>query len=552
MSQILKLTHENQQLKRQISQYQQVLGVSPFVDDSLFKGGYRVVKTITDRDNIDCCHSKQGMIVCVIGEDLSFKEYRLISDCENKQWEEVQTQVTENDVILTEDYSELSEDLITQKDLNLILKQLILDLQTQIDNVELIDEKVQITETTDFAQIGQNQKDFNKNVSDYKGVVDSNIQGLQSALDGKLDKGSYQGTASDLKTEIDGKLNKPTTTSNTTSYPFVVGEDGNGNSARLPAGDLGKNFFNSDLSNTTARNHTMNAGVTINTLGNPYSITGLPNKNADVANFDNVVRYNPTTGQFAYGQAFVYNVPSTITVNHVNAPASPDVPSYIQAIQDKITEIHTTAVFQNFDNWTIETLNNLSHSGINVQNNKTVHTNISPFREIAGISGGQNVINIKTQRILPSNSNWAIKFDLLMATDSLGLYNQYGAAACRKIGIYSDEGSLINPDFYVRDAGGDHSHLITKLSGDNSQYISSREIGFGMSLRCLILKVNTQVLIQVSWGTRTISKIYDIQTLVNNNTSFGFLIDAYSLLDTRNPFDNYNALVDNIQYAILS
>ena len=296
----------------------------------------------------------------------------------------------------------------------------------------------------------------------------------------------------------------------------------------------------------------MNAGVTVNTLGNPYSITGLPNKASDTTNFDNVLRYNPSTGQFAYGQAFVYNVPSTITVNHVNAPASPDVPSYIQAIQDKITEIHTTAVFQNFDNWTIETLNNLSHSGINVQNNKTVHTNISPFRGIAGISGGQNVINIKTQRILPSNSNWAIKFDLLMATDSLGGNNQYGAAACRKIGIYSDEGSLINPDFHVRDAGGDYGSLITKLSGDNSQYISSREIGFGMSLRCLILKVNTQVLIQVSWGTRTISKIYDIQTLVNNNTSFGFLIDAYSLLDTRNPFDNYNALVDNIQYAILS
>ena len=144
-------------------------------------------------------------------------------------------------------------------------------------------------------------------------------------------------------------LNKPTTTSNTTSYPYVVGEDGNGNSARLPAGDLGKNFFNSDLSNTTARNHTMNAGVTINTLGNPYSITGLPNKESDTTNFDKVLRYNPTTGQFAYGQAFVYNVPSTITVNHVNAPASPNVPSYIQAIQDKITEIHTTAVFQNFN-----------------------------------------------------------------------------------------------------------------------------------------------------------------------------------------------------------
>ena len=84
------------------------------------------------------------------------------------------------------------------------------------------------------------------------------------------------------------KLNKPTATSNTTSYPFVVGEDGKGNSARLPAGDLGKNFFNSDLSNTTARSHTMNAGVTVNTLGNPHTLSGLPNKNTGIANFRKV------------------------------------------------------------------------------------------------------------------------------------------------------------------------------------------------------------------------------------------------------------------------
>lgn len=84
------------------------------------------------------------------------------------------------------------------------------------------------------------------------------------------------------------KLDKPTITSNSAFYPYVIGEDGNGNSARLPAGDLGKNFFNSDLSNTTARNHTMNASVTVNTLGNPYSITGLPNKNADITNFRKV------------------------------------------------------------------------------------------------------------------------------------------------------------------------------------------------------------------------------------------------------------------------
>lgn len=90
MSQILKLTHENQKLKRQINQYQQVLGVSPYVDDSLFKGGYRVVKTVNDRDSIDCCYRKLGMKVLVIGEDLSFKEYILkTDDCKKNIWEEV-------------------------------------------------------------------------------------------------------------------------------------------------------------------------------------------------------------------------------------------------------------------------------------------------------------------------------------------------------------------------------------------------------------------------------------------------------------------------------
>ena len=155
MAQIQKLIQENQKLKYQLEKFKGSNGLLPYVDDSLFKGGYRVVKTINDRDNIDCCHSKQGMIVCVIGEDLSFKEYRLISDCKNKQWEEIQTQVTENDVFLIEDYSELSENLTTQKELNLVLKQLILNLQTDLND--------------------------------------------------KLDKGTYTGTAQNLKNDIDGK-----------------------------------------------------------------------------------------------------------------------------------------------------------------------------------------------------------------------------------------------------------------------------------------------------------------------------------------------------------
>ena len=117
------------------------------------------------------------------------------------------------------------------------------------------------------------------------------------------------------RTEADNlKLNKPTTTSNTTSYPYVVGEDGNGNSARLPAGDLGKNFFNSDLSNTTARNHTMNAGVTVNTLGNPHTLSGLPNKNADITNFRKV-RVQNTSGLDAVvdSKSMLLDMPSYLT-----------------------------------------------------------------------------------------------------------------------------------------------------------------------------------------------------------------------------------------------
>ena len=102
-----------------------------------------------------------------------------------------------------------------------------------VDGIEIIpndiiisDNKIQITEATDFAQIGQTQKDFNKNVSDYKtnsdlknqeqddrltDIESENIEqyglinDLQTSLNNKLDKGIYTGTAQDLKNDIDTK-----------------------------------------------------------------------------------------------------------------------------------------------------------------------------------------------------------------------------------------------------------------------------------------------------------------------------------------------------------
>ena len=52
-----------------------------------------------------------------------------------------------------------------------------------IDNIELTDEKVQITEDTAFAQIGQTQKDFNKNVSNFKTSSDLKNQEQDDRLE---------------------------------------------------------------------------------------------------------------------------------------------------------------------------------------------------------------------------------------------------------------------------------------------------------------------------------------------------------------------------------
>lgn len=85
----LKIIQENKILKKQLEQYRQVIGYSCYMDDSTLRGGLRVVKTIDERDLIDCCHRKQGMIVVVVGSDYSYKEYRLLSNtCENN-WEEI-------------------------------------------------------------------------------------------------------------------------------------------------------------------------------------------------------------------------------------------------------------------------------------------------------------------------------------------------------------------------------------------------------------------------------------------------------------------------------
>lgn len=125
-------------IKKEISKYS--FGDNPFIDDAIIKGGYRVVRTVKERNAIDCCHRKLGMRVMVIGQDYSYKDYILKGeDCSNDDWVLVEngsggeTTVNDSDVTLLDDYSNLdvTKNIETQQDLNQVLSNI---LQTILNN----------------------------------------------------------------------------------------------------------------------------------------------------------------------------------------------------------------------------------------------------------------------------------------------------------------------------------------------------------------------------------------------------------------------------------
>lgn len=127
-------------IKKEISKYS--FGDNPFVDDAIIKGGYRVVRTVKERNAIDCCHRKLGMKVMVIGQDFSYKDYILKGEhpCSNDFWEldsggsgpPIDT-INDSDVTLLDDYSDLdiTQNIETQQDLNLVLARI---LKTILNN----------------------------------------------------------------------------------------------------------------------------------------------------------------------------------------------------------------------------------------------------------------------------------------------------------------------------------------------------------------------------------------------------------------------------------
>ena len=111
---------------------------------------------------------------------------------------------------------------------------------------------------------------------DEQGNITTKYQELKESLDNEIVE----------RARVDNlKLDKPTTTGSTISHPNVVGVDSQGNSAKLPAGDLGKNFANTDLTVSVNRKHTGTVSVELAMpmiYSNPSQrFSGLVDKSAD-------------------------------------------------------------------------------------------------------------------------------------------------------------------------------------------------------------------------------------------------------------------------------
>lgn len=140
--------------------------------------------------------------------------------------------------------------------------------QTQLDSL-LLGKENTFSKNTAF------NKDFGITVGTVAQGNDNRINNGQTAFGWGNHASAGYALSSAVTASLALKLDKPTTTGNTTTHPFVVLENGSGASARYPAGDLGKNLANSDLNQTGTRNY--------DTAAFPLFIKNLPDRKTNTA-----------------------------------------------------------------------------------------------------------------------------------------------------------------------------------------------------------------------------------------------------------------------------
>ncbi|WP_415325081.1 hypothetical protein [Chryseobacterium sp. MMS23-Vi53] len=115
------------------------------------------------------------------------------------------------------------------------------------------------------------------------------------------------------KEKIEGKLDKPLTDGNVQDYNKIIGLNSNGEVAKLPAGDLGKNVANSKLTSIDGAGLTLGADWEMKTSGKNYIVSGLSDVSNDT-NFNTFIAQNSTgkIGKSTGKQVFL-TVPTSLT-----------------------------------------------------------------------------------------------------------------------------------------------------------------------------------------------------------------------------------------------
>ncbi|PJJ64355.1 hypothetical protein [Chryseobacterium geocarposphaerae] len=104
-----------------------------------------------------------------------------------------------------------------------------------------------------------------------------NISDLDLISEGISTQAEYNSSS---REKINQKLDKPTNDGNVQDYNKIVGLNANGEVAKLPAGDLGKNVANSSLTSIGGAGLTLGDDWEMKTAGKSYIISGL----SDVSN----------------------------------------------------------------------------------------------------------------------------------------------------------------------------------------------------------------------------------------------------------------------------
>ena len=144
----------------------------------------------------------------------------------------------------------------------------------------------------DSLVVGSSVKDALETITQ---LLSNEEQEINIALEGKVDKTTSGISAPD----------------STFKYAYIF--DAANNTRRMLAGDLGKNIANSNLTSVTGAGMTLGAPYVWNTAGQPFSITGLPDKSNN-ATFATMLVEN-TAGQVAKsnGNPLIKAMPSLLT-----------------------------------------------------------------------------------------------------------------------------------------------------------------------------------------------------------------------------------------------